>query len=158
LEKDAKMEEKEFTPSEAAIEHEVEKKRTKAEDYLRDPEKSKALLEQAVKKAGEKEQKKGPLNDVWNSLNALFRLFQAYSRHEYTHIPWGSIVMVVIAILYFVSPFDLIFDWIPFAGYIDDAAVIAFVLKQISTDLDDFLKWEAVKKSLDAVMDEDSAV
>jgi uncharacterized membrane protein YkvA (DUF1232 family) len=152
------MEEKELRPSEAAIEHEVEKKRTKAEDYLRDPEKSKELLEQAVKKANQKEEKKGPLTDVWNSLNALFRLFKAYTRHEYTRIPWGSIVLVVVAIIYFVSPLDLVFDWIPFAGFIDDAAVIGFVLKQISTDLDDFLKWEAVKKSLDAVMDEDSAI
>lgn len=144
-------------PVEEVIEHEVDKKRSKAEDYLRDPDKSKKLLEEALKKADEKEEKKGPLQDVWNSLQALFRLFQAYLHHDYTRIPWGSIVLVVVAIIYFVSPFDLLPDWIPLAGFVDDAAVIGFVLKQINNDLDNFLKWEAVKKSLDAVMDEESA-
>jgi uncharacterized membrane protein YkvA (DUF1232 family) len=129
------MNEEYIKPTDEVIEHEVDKKRTKAVDYLRSPEKSKQLLDDAVKKAHSKEDKKGPLTDVWNSLTALVRLFQAYLRREYTTIPWGSIVLVVVAILYFVSPLDLIPDWIPLAGFIDDAAVIAFVLKQINTDL-----------------------
>lgn len=151
------MDEKENRPSDAVIEHEVDKKKNKAEEYLRDPEKSKKLLDEALKKADDKEGKKGPLHNVWNSLTAMFRLFQAYLRHEYTRIPWGSIVLIVVAIIYFVSPFDLIPDWIPVAGFIDDAAVIGFVLKQINSDLDAFLKWEAIKNSLDQAMDEESA-
>jgi uncharacterized membrane protein YkvA (DUF1232 family) len=150
------MENQENRPSDAIIEHEVDKKRTKAEEYLRDPEKSKKLLDEALKKADAKEEKKGPLFGVWNSLTAMFRLFQAYIHKDYTRIPWGSIVLIVVAIIYFVSPFDLIPDWIPVAGFIDDAAVIGFVLKQINNDLDNFLKWEAVKKSLDSAMDEES--
>jgi uncharacterized membrane protein YkvA (DUF1232 family) len=106
-------------------------------------------LDEALKKAKAKEEKKGPLAEVWSNLNALFRLLQAYIHRDYTRIPWGSIVLVVVAIIYFVSPFDLIPDWIPVVGFIDDAAVIAFVLKQINTDLNQFLQWEAVKKSLD---------
>lgn len=152
------MSEKPNVTEEKVIEHEVEKNRFKAEDYLKHPEKSKELLEQALKKANEKEEKKGPLADVWKSMQALFRLFQAYTKHEYTRIPWGSIVLVVIAIIYFVSPFDLIPDFIPLGGFIDDAAVIGFVLKQINSDLDAFIKWESVKKSLDSVIDEDSAI
>ena len=109
-------------PSDAVVASTVEKTKNKAEEYVRDPEKSKQLLEEALKKAKEKEKSKGPLADLWNSLTALFRLLQAYIRHEYTDIPWGSIVMVVVAIIYFVSPIDLIPDWIPIAGYVDDAA------------------------------------
>jgi uncharacterized membrane protein YkvA (DUF1232 family) len=130
-------------PSDAVVASTVEKTKNKAEEYVRDLEKSKQLLEEALKKAKEKEKSKGPLADLWNSLTALFRLLQAYIRHEYTDIPWGSIVMVVVAIIYFVSPIDLIPDWIPIAGYIDDAAVIAFVIRQIKVDLDNFLEWEA---------------
>jgi len=129
--------------TDAVVASTVEKTKSKAEEYVRDPEKSKQLLEEALKKAKEKEKSKGPLADLWNSLTALFRLLQAYIRHEYTDIPWGSIVMVVVAIIYFVSPIDLIPDWIPIAGYLDDAAVIAFVVRQIRVDLDNFLKWEA---------------
>ena len=143
------MDEDKNKPSETMIEREVDKKRSKAEDYLRDPDKSKKLLDEALKKAKAKEEKKGPLAEVWSNLNALFRLLQAYIHRDYTRIPWGSIVLVVVAIIYFVSPFDLIPDWIPVVGFIDDAAVIAFVLKQINIDLNQFLQWEAVKKSLD---------
>lgn len=146
------MAEKNNNSTDEILEYEVEKKRIKAEDYLHDPEKSKQLLDEAVKKAHNKEGKKGPLTDVWNSLQTLFRLFRSYMRHDYTNIPWGSIVLGVVAIIYFVSPIDLIPDWIPLGGFIDDAAVIAFVINQIKTDLDAFLQWEAVKKSLDAVI------
>jgi len=129
--------------SSAVISDVVEKTKSRAEEYARNPEKSKKLLDEALKKAKEKEKDKGPLTDLWNNLTALFRLLQAYIRHEYTDIPWGSLVMVIVAITYFVSPLDLIPDWIPVAGYLDDAAVIAFVIAQIKTDINNFLQWEA---------------
>ncbi len=131
----------------AVIAATVEKTKSKAEEFARDPEKSKALLAEAVKKAQEQGKNQGSLSDIWQNMTALFRLLQAYSRHEYTDIPWGSIVMVVVAIIYFVSPIDLIPDFIPLAGYVDDAAVIAFVLQQIKVDLDKFIAWEAVQKT-----------
>jgi uncharacterized membrane protein YkvA (DUF1232 family) len=139
-------------PSESVIAHEVEKKRPRAEDYLNDPEKSKKLLDQALKKAATKEEHKGPLVEVWDKLKAMFRMFQAYIKREYTVVPWGSIVLVVVAIIYFVAPIDLIFDWIPVAGFVDDAAVIAFVIKQIQKDLDAFLRWEELKNNLNSAI------
>lgn len=124
----------------------VEKTRSKAEKYIRDPEKSKKLLDDALEKARQKQKHKGPLEEVWGNLTAFFRLMRAYIRREYTDIPWGSIVMVVVAVLYFVSPVDLVPDVIPFAGFIDDSAVIVFVLGQIKSDLDRFLSWEEEQK------------
>lgn len=120
----------------------VEKTRSKAEQYIRDPERSRQLLDDALKKARQKQKNKGPLEEIWGSLTAFFRLMQAYIRREYTDIPLGSIVMVVVAVLYFVSPVDLVPDVIPFAGFIEDSAVIVFVLGQIKSDLDKFLSWE----------------
>jgi uncharacterized membrane protein YkvA (DUF1232 family) len=132
-------------PSKAIIINAVEKTKSKAEEYIHNPDKSKQLLDAALKKSKQKEKSKGPLGEIWESLMALFRLLRAYIRREYTAIPWGSIVLVVVAIIYFVSPIDLIPDWLPLAGFIDDAAVIAFVIAQIKVDLDTYLKWEANK-------------
>ena len=134
------------TPKAAVVSGVVEKTKTKAEEYMRDPEKSRQLLDEALKKAGKTEKHKGPLADLWNNLTAFIRLLRAYIHHEYVDIPWASIILVVVAIIYFVSPIDLIPDFIPFAGYIDDAAVIAFVLMQIKTDLDNFRQWEDEQK------------
>jgi uncharacterized membrane protein YkvA (DUF1232 family) len=74
-------------------------------------------------------------------------LLRAYTKREYTVVPWGSIVMVTIAILYFVSPIDLIPDWLPLAGFVDDAAVILFVIRQLKQDIDGFLAWENAQKN-----------
>lgn len=120
----------------------VEKTRIKAEAYLRDPEKAKKLLEDAGKKAKGFEKNLGPMGEVWSYLTALFRVLKAYIGGRYKDIPWGSIVLVAVALLYFVSPLDIIPDAVAGLGLVDDAAVIGFVASQIKSDLDAFLAWE----------------
>jgi uncharacterized membrane protein YkvA (DUF1232 family) len=132
---------REAKPTKKEIAKVVEKMKSKAEDYARDPKKAKKLLDDAVKKTKSFEINRGPLAEIWSYLTALFRLLRAYIRGDYRDIPWGSIVMVIVAIIYFVSPIDLIPDFLP-GGFIDDAAVIAFVVAQIKVDLDNFLAWE----------------
>lgn len=129
-------------PTKKRIAEAVEKTKNKAEEYARDPKKVKKLLEDAAKKARGFEKNRGPLGEVWSYLTALFRILKAYIRGEYRDIPWGSIVLVTVGIIYFVSPIDLIPDILPGIGLIDDAAVIAFVVAQIKADLDNFLAWE----------------
>ena len=46
-------------------------------------------------------------------------------------------------------PADLIPDFIPVAGLVDDAAVIAFVVARIRVDLDAFMAWEAAQNASD---------
>jgi len=133
-------------PSEDRIREAVNRRKTKAEEYLRDPERSRRLLEEAVRKVDTNQGKYEQRPDFWSQLKAFCRLLRAYTRREYTVIPWGSIVMVTVAILYFVSPIDLILDWLPLAGFVDDAAVLLFVIRQLRHDVDAFLTWESAKK------------
>ena len=132
----------------------VERGKSKAEEYLGNPSKIKRLADEAWEKAKNYERDRsnerdenykkarGPFDSVWGYFMALIRLLKAYARKEYRDIPWASIVLVTVAIIYFVSPIDLIPDFIPVAGYVDDAAVIAFVIAQIKADLDNFIAWE----------------
>ena len=131
-------------PTKKQIAEVIEKTKTKAEEFARDPIKAKKLLEDAVKKMKGYESNRGPLAEVWGYLTAFFRLLRAYIRKDYHDIAWGPIVLVIVAILYFVSPLDLIPDILP-GGLIDDAAVIAFVVAQTKIDLDNFLAWEVVR-------------
>lgn len=124
---------------------EVQQAKRKAEDYLRDPEKTKKLLAAVVEKTQKRQDKKGPLVEVWERLKALSRLVNAFVRKEYKEVPWQSLVLSSMALLYFVTPSDLFPDFIPVAGYIDDATIIAFVANAIKADLDKFLEWEATK-------------
>lgn len=42
--------------------------------------------------------------------------------------PWGAIVSLFVALLYGVSPIDLIPDVLPLVGWIDDALLIPLLL------------------------------
>jgi uncharacterized membrane protein YkvA (DUF1232 family) len=83
----------------------------------------------------------GPMSKLVDQLKALLRLVRAYATGEYKHVSWESMVLVVAAIAYVVSPLDLIPDFIPVVGYLDDAAVVGFVLKIVREELDEFIAW-----------------
>ena len=115
---------------------------SKAKEYMKDPEKTKELIYLAEKKA---QKKKGALTDVWDKLQLLFDFVHSWRKGEYREIPTRSVVMVLATILYFVSPIDLVPDFIMGFGIVDDAAVIGYTLKQISTDLEKFRIWKLTK-------------
>ena len=57
-------------------------------------------------------------------------------------IPTKSIIMIIVAVFYFVFPVDLLPDFIIGLGFIDDVAVLGFVISQISSDLSDYKEWK----------------
>ena len=91
---------------------------------------------------GKARKNKGPLKEVWGSLMAMLRMMKAYFKGDYREIPWETMALIVVAVVYFVSPIDLIPDFIPIAGYIDDAFVISLVVASAQSEMDDFEEWE----------------
>ena len=139
-------------PEEAVKSPEFQQAKNKAEEYARDPEKAKKLIDDAFAKA--KGKNKGPLGEVWRYLTAIIRLARAYFNKQYTDVPWQTIVLAIAALIYFVSPLDLIADFIPVVGYLDDAAIIIFVVNSIKADLDNFLEWEDDQKMQESQSEE----
>ncbi len=131
-----------YTPDPEKVANAVKRSKTRAEKYINDPQKSKELLDKAYKKTGSYEESSGPLSDFWRDIKTLMRLLRAYLRKDYTRIGWGSIITVIAAIIYFVSPIDLVPDWFPLAGFVDDAAVVVFVIAQLRSELTRFTQWE----------------
>jgi uncharacterized membrane protein YkvA (DUF1232 family) len=114
-----------------------------AESYSRDPRRLRKLFEDAVGKINHIP--RGPFADTWPYLMAMIRFIRAYHRGEYRDISAQNLLTIVSAIIYFVSPFDVIPDWIPVFGHIDDAFVISLALKSVRADLDTFMAWETSK-------------
>lgn len=50
--------------------------------------------------------------------------------------------------IYIVDPSDLINDYIPVAGVVDDLAIIALVLSLISGDLEKYKQWRAAREGV----------
>jgi uncharacterized membrane protein YkvA (DUF1232 family) len=112
-----------------------------AERLLRQPEELSQMLGKALKKAFEK---RSVLVNVYKDFLTLFRLVKSWVTGEYRETPKKVILWAVLAILYFLSPLDAIPDIFP-GGYLDDIAVIHFIVGRIKTDLDRFRVWESAK-------------
>ena len=109
--------------------------------YIKDPERLGKLLEEAAKKT--KEAPRKAFEETWAYLMAMIRLLRAYYRREYCDLPRQNLIIIIATVIYFVSPIDFIPDWIPLAGYLDDAFLVGLALKSVKDDLDVFMQWEA---------------
>jgi uncharacterized membrane protein YkvA (DUF1232 family) len=110
----------------------------KAESYVGREQKLLRLIQIASRKS---ERYYESLLAPWESLQIFFRIIRAWVAGKYS-APANSILMMVAAIIYFVSPFDLIPDGIPVFGLMDDAAVIGYVASSNLTAVSNFRKWE----------------
>ena len=68
-------------------------------------------------------------------------LLNSYVKKEYTKIPIGTLTAIISAILYVISPIDIITDIIPGLGYLDDAAVVLACFCLVESDIQEYLAW-----------------
>lgn len=86
--------------------------------------------------------RKGPkLGQLKDDVKLLQALCVAWWRGEYRAISPKALVTIVAGLLYFVSPLDAIPDWLLGVGFLDDIAVLGWVLKTVSDELDAFRAW-----------------
>ena len=81
------------------------------------------------------------LGKLKEDLKLLQALCLAYWRGEYRAISPKALVTVVAGLLYFVSPIDAIPDWLLGVGFLDDIAVLGWVLKTVADELARFKAW-----------------
>lgn len=81
-------------------------------------------------------------------------LVRDYMYKEYRKISKKNMALILFGALYTISPLDLIPDTIPVIGIIDDAAVLNFVRKSVSGELDKYKEWRKATGK-DAPMIED---
>ncbi|MDG9757780.1 MULTISPECIES: YkvA family protein [Pseudomonas] len=74
-------------------------------------------------------------------LQLLRALSLAWFKGEYRQISSQALLMVVAALLYFITPFDAIPDWLVGVGFVDDLAVLAWVMRTWHGELEAFKAW-----------------
>jgi len=113
---------------------------TDAKACVDDRESLQALFNEAAKKAAAVPRE--PFKECWPYLQTMLRLVRAHHRGEYGRVPNDAFLWIVAALNYLIDPFDLIPDKTPFLGFVDDAAVIEFVVDRTRQTLDEFMMWE----------------
>jgi uncharacterized membrane protein YkvA (DUF1232 family) len=116
----------------------LEQATIKAAPYVRHEKKLLWLLEKATRQSAQCYEF---LLAPWESWQTFLRLLRANLAGKFC-APADSILSIVAAVIYFVSPFDLIPDSIPVLGLIDDAAVITCVARTNLNLISNFRKWE----------------
>ncbi|NAW50410.1 DUF1232 domain-containing protein [Elizabethkingia argentiflava] len=76
----------------------------------------------------------------------LVRMVKRISKGEYKP-KIRSFILPALAILYVLSPIDIIPDWIPVIGAMDDIAVLSLAIPALIRELEKFLIWEKERNS-----------
>ena len=109
----------------------------KAKKLLEDKEK----LEETLLRLEKKLKELPVFGETLSDVPVLVMLVRDYVSKEYDKAPLGSIVAAISAIMYVTTPVDLIPDFIPVAGVVDDVAVVAVCMKLIASDVDEYRAW-----------------
>ncbi len=88
------------------------------------------------------------ISRLWTDLPLLFRLLNAWKDGSYRGLSVRTLVSLITALIYVVSPVDFVPDFIPGIGLIDDAAVLVFLLHSMAQDLAAFRAWEQSRAKL----------
>lgn len=123
----------------------IEDNKSEAEDLLKDKKKLEHFLERLEKKLS-----KIPLAGKYLAdVPVLISLVKAYADKEYTEVPIGTIIAIISALIYVLSPIDIIPDILPAIGISDDAAVVAFALKFVHDDVEEYRIWREANKKVE---------
>ena len=88
---------------------------------------------------------KARLGDTFADLILLASLLRDWVTGRYRTVPWGTLLTITGALVYFLMPLDAIPDPIVALGLLDDIAVISRTLKLTRTDLDRYQQWRNVQ-------------
>lgn len=109
-----------------------------AEYILKDQSQTESLLKRTMRKLSNL-----PLiGDAFADIPTLVDMVRDYSNGTYREIPLSSIIMITAALIYFISPVNVIPDYIPLIGKIDDVAVIVLTARTLRRDVDDYKEWK----------------
>ena len=108
----------------------------KAERIITSDSKVSELLDEVFLKIGESSE---VFYKVQDSVIALSRMLNAWMKGDYRNISTKSIIAVVAALIYFVNPLDLIPDFIPVIGQLDDIFVLGYLIKTLNKEIERFM-------------------
>lgn len=106
-----------------------------------DNDRLKKLLIAAKKKAEGNKQ----LSELWQDLKILLELIKDWMKGEYKELTKSTVLLIIGSLIYLVNPIDLIPDFL-IGGFIDDLAVLGYVIKKISDELNAYKTWKNIKQ------------
>ncbi|MCP9753551.1 DUF1232 domain-containing protein [Lacihabitans sp. CCS-44] len=98
------------------------------------------LLKGVLKKI-QAEGKSTVMQSITSKIMTLGKLLKFYATGDYRGIDLKNVVIIITAFVYFLSPVDLIPDFIPMLGFADDIALVTFVFNSVAEEIEKFETW-----------------
>lgn len=89
----------------------------------------------------------GKLAEYWEEVKWVYSLIKDYTTGKYREVPWRTIALLVAALTYVLTPFDLVPDFIPVVGWSDDCLTLAGALAFTKMDIDAYKSWKKVQEA-----------
>jgi len=122
--------------------HYFEKFKNRATRIVQDSDALKATLKQASEKLKASETDDGLRLKLIEYVKLVIRMITNSVNGNYNQLPWQTLVMLVAGLIYFLTPVDAIPDFIPIAGFFDDATILIWLGKSFQDDLTKYKDWE----------------
>jgi len=120
---------------------EFKKAKDKAEEIVHNNEALRKILQDVIRKIEDIGYRSESIREMLDTLQTFVRMLKAYLQGEYQKIPWKTLTMVTAGLLYFLMPFDVIPDFIPVLGFMDDITVLLWIYKSFHDDIDEYRIW-----------------
>ncbi|SME97293.1 YkvA family protein [Pseudobacteriovorax antillogorgiicola] len=111
----------------------------RASDLLKQPDQAMSFISRVQSKYSRKSLPR--FADFREDMELALGMMKDVIKRRYTKVPWQSLLIVVGAFIYFLNPFDIVPDFIPLKGLLDDATVLVYVLKAVHDDLVEYDLW-----------------
>jgi uncharacterized membrane protein YkvA (DUF1232 family) len=77
-------------------------------------------------------------------LRLLWMVVRDYANGKYRKVPWKAVAAIVAAVVYVVSPIDLIPDFLVPLGWSDDLLALALTWGLVKRELRDYCAWKGL--------------
>ena len=114
----------------------------RATKLLGRPFKVVAILNETADKLASKDSKDNKFKQLFDVAATLVRLVRSYISGDYREVATGTIISGFAVLLYVLSPIDLVPDFIPVLGFLDDLSLISWFLGKFQDELTKYRTWE----------------
>lgn len=132
------------------IKEQIDKFSEKAKQIIDNPEKVSAVLEKATALCDDLSQVRF-IGKYFKDISLICSMLNDYICKRYTKVPMATVITLLAAVLYFVSPIDIIPDFLPLIGHLDDMIVFGFVTDAAKVDLKKYEKWKKENENPDLI-------
>lgn len=106
-----------------------------------------SVLNEVADKLADKSSKDNKFRQLFDVALTVVRLVRGYISGDYREIATSTIVAGLAVLLYVLSPIDLIPDFVPVLGFLDDLSLVSWFVGKFQAEISRFREWEQAGRS-----------